>query len=538
MGKKSFWFAGRTRVRRTPSQKHRQRKQEAAATRKSADDRYTGASAHFIDPDEEREPPQTPTPISFPQVDPLECRSWSHVAPPPNFQALFTRVLKPTDIAEKHVEALNIELRPQCSVEEMLPAAIDGSSYLPTLEFGTVNQASESNAATKMNDDATRKRKAFADRVAELELDNITAYRVITRNFQSGASKPPRLAYMRTFWQGMESMSQYWDCTMDQHYSVSKHEDNGEKSPKRQKLDSEVDASEDTTAGAYNGLPVRTTDGENVSSTDARISIEQSESSPSDDLAVAEDPQIESAVPPPSITKAWHLRPRKRYKGLRTNAGRQMPDQFRVEMTRGFVEGTVWPFQCNVHPPRMLPLVHFSKLKLPVRQSHAVYRLPTDRDRARAGGLVGPVLGVQVRSDVEFERDEAKARLDVMREIGGLLQLAQERAREGKTESKPGEGKWWTTAPRWGGGPGGEVENQDGNSDIVAVAAELLADTKNGSGKAGKDTSMKRQKKTPAMLWKELKCGSGYFDPKTDYAAIGKDPASEVDEVRSVPTCL
>ena len=118
-----------------------------------------------------------------------------------------------------------------------------------------------------------------------------------------------------------------------------------------------------------------------------------------------------------------------------------------------------------------------------------------------------------------------------MREIGGLLQLAQERAREGKKEVKPGEGKWWTTVPRWGGGPGGEVENQDGNSDVVATAAEALNAGKDENGeKVGRKP---RQKKSPALLWKELRPGSGYFDPKTDYEAIGKEPDSPWDTVRS-----
>jgi type IV secretory pathway VirB10-like protein len=56
--------------------------------------------------------------------------------------------------------------------------------------------------------------------------------------------------------------------------------------------------------------------------------------------------------------------------------------------------------------------------------------------------------------------DQRKAVLDLAREVGVMLLLAQERAREGKDPARPGEGKWWTVTPRWGGGPGGLMEDE------------------------------------------------------------------------------
>ena len=474
---------------------------------------------HQVDADEERDPPPDPTPVDFPSVEWFRPREWNDETPPPNFQSLFTKILKPTDVSETHLKALNIDIRPPCLVVEMLPAAPDGSSYIPPLTIEQEPTADSSNAsAAKATPGPARKRKDFEDRLAELRVDNPTAYRAIARNNKPGV-KPPRLAYMRVFWQGLESMSQYWDCTLDQYNSTNEQDDSGEKSPKRQKLDtgSEVDQDDGHGTSVFDTLPVRTADEETKAGADKKTRGSESDHSPTHS---ADTP---ATLPPNSPSP-----PGLRYKGLRTNTGRAMPDQFRIETVRGFVEGTVWPFQCNVHPPRRMPLVHFGTLKLPVRQSAAVYRLPTDRARAKEGGIVGPILGVQVRAETEFNGDEGKGRLDVMREIGGLLQLAQERAREGKKEVKPGEGRWWTTVPRWGGGPGGEVEAKEGNSDVVALAAELL----NGKDASSSSRKPPRQKKTPAMLWKELRPGSGYFDPKTDYMAIGKDPASEYDEVR------
>ena len=165
-----------------------------------------------------------------------------------------------------------------------------------------------------------------------------------------------------------------------------------------------------------------------------------------------------------------------------------------------------------------MPSVQFGKLSLPVRQTAAVYRIPRDRTRARQGRLEGPIIALQVRADTDFVEDagrplEDKSRLDLMREFGGLLQLAQERRREGKTEVRPGEGRWWTMNPRWGGGPGGEVVSDIVNSDVAQSAEALLAGLKGTKGNEHKDNTRKQRRKTPAMLWKELRCGSALWDP-------------------------
>lgn len=68
-----------------------------------------------------------------------------------------------------------------------------------------------------------------------------------------------------------------------------------------------------------------------------------------------------------------------------------------------------------------------------------------------------------------------RARLDVLREIGLLLEIAQERYREGKTEDKPGVGKWWTEKPRFGGGKaGGDNEKADAPSSPEKKTASAV----------------------------------------------------------------
>lgn len=142
-------------------------------------------------------------------------------------------------------------------------------------------------------------------------------------------------------------------------------------------------------------------------------------------------------------------------------------------------------------------------------------------------------MGVQTRPETSFrlpEEQVGKGRgeaLDLLREVAALLLLAQERAREGKSEKKPGEGKWYTSTPRWGGGPGGEVGNAAGNSDEETSKKE---DKKFGRTKSRRTSA--------AEAYKTLHPGMGTWDPKTTYLAIGKREESEVDDVSPLTVIL
>ena len=116
-----------------------------------------------------------------------------------------------------------------------------------------------------------------------------------------------------------------------------------------------------------------------------------------------------------------------------------------------------------------------------------------DRARNRAGILEGPIFAFQARHETNFsgEGAEGKAsncrgsgkldRTDILREVGALLVLAQERAREGKPEVVPGKGKWWAEKARWGGGSGeavGKPLQEDDESVPMEVTDEMAARAK------------------------------------------------------------
>ena len=531
---KTSWFIGGV--------KHKTKKKKTS-TKASAtltiDGKLTlslpGTAFAGTDPERERDPPPEPTPISFPAHVESEGRPWTEHDAPPSFQSLFSRILKPSDISEEHLKALNIKTLPKCSISELVPDALDGSSYLsPAMPPPQI----EDDKPTGPPNEITRKRKDFDDRLAELRIDNDLAFRVLSKRVPVG-TKPPRVAFMRKFYEGLENMSQYWDCSLDQYYDIfeTHRGDDGGNCVKRQRLEN----------GGFS--PRRSPDQQSRPDFEKTVPILTSHSASSNseaelnatDALRKEDQEImdeasrhirsTSATPEPQLQK--------RYKGRRNGTGRDMPDQFRTDTVRAFVEGAVWAFRTSLSIPRLPPIVQFNKLNLPVRQTGAVYRLPSDRTKARQGWQEGPILSLQVRADSEFQDENGKqreqmCRLDSLREIAGLLQLAQERRREGRKEVKPGEGMWWTTKPRWGGGEGGDAQNEIGNTDILQAAEELLGAAREKSGKPGKDRSRAPAKKTPAMLWKELKPGRGNWDPRTEYVAIGKEPSSEWDEVSTL----
>jgi len=428
--------------------------------------------------------------------------------------------LKPSEVTYQHLEALNLEILPLCSIEALVPSAPDGTSYVPSLAIKPAAPVLSYAQASQANPNTAKRRQEFEERLAELKVDNDTAFRVITRTYKDG-SKPPRLAYMRKFWAGLENMSQYWDCSLDQYYEVVTGPDEEGTSPKRQcfhanKLRNSKSFPSSTPSAEQVNLDLRVFQ----SAMEVKVNGLRPDSPSAQRMFAKPRSPPFSAVTPADTDRAMRSssaspepRPRMRYKGRRTSTGQEMPNEFRSETVRAFVEGTIWPFQCSIAAPRHMPMVQLGKLIFPVRQTAAVYRVPQDRTRARQGQLEGPMMIVQVRPDGNFtdgaaQSQEIKSTLDLLREVGGLLQIAQERRREGTKQEKPGEGEWWTIKPRWGGGAGGEIANEIGNADIVEAAEELLGGMRDSLG------GRVRKKKTPAMLWKEVKCGSGFWDPK------------------------
>ena len=232
-------------------------------------------------------------------------------------------------------------------------------------------------------------------------------------------------------------MAQYWDCSLDNYFYVP----DSMTGDVIHGTDIRAPPSLPTTGVAHAHAHAQS-NGKIYGADGTSRSTAAADTPPS--AACLTEP--EQSPPPPGMKCV--------YTGQRVGTGSAMPEAFRDETLRGFVEAAAWNFNCQVvvsqHPPRLAA----GKLLLPVRQSMMVGRTPKDRSEARRGRVEGPVLLVQARPPRAEGETEA---IDLVREVGGMLLGAQERDREGCEEKAQGEGKWWTCTPRWGGGSGGPM---------------------------------------------------------------------------------
>ncbi|KAF4980082.1 hypothetical protein FZEAL_3832 [Fusarium zealandicum] len=222
---------------------------------------------------------------------------------------------------------------------------------------------------------------------------------------------------------------------------------------------------------------------------------------------------------------------------FRTNRGSSMPLEYRSNIMTAFLKLVAYDFGCNVAPARVEPRLHLTSPEgTGSRKTYCpsgclfVFQSPTTREAARAGAVYGPVAAVSARGSTDFTTPdpETAQSLDLAREIVAALITAQHRAREGKTENRFGEGKWWSTEKRWGGGPGGpigrEIEKDAVQGDKDAKPSEDNAVRMPVSKKPRKNMSIYdnyRMVRPPASTW----------DRKAQYEAIGKRQGADYDDI-------
>ncbi|KAI5850603.1 hypothetical protein BZA05DRAFT_374232 [Tricharina praecox] len=144
-----------------------------------------------------------------------------------------------------------------------------------------------------------------------------------------------------------------------------------------------------------------------------------------------------------------------------------MPERFRDDLVKNFVEPICWGHGVRVYPPRAPPKLHVQHSKFSVHLNYHIHWTPTDSQEARSGLVDGPALGMQIRHEHAFRAlndpaaaikkrrkklmaaalaakgilvvgDDGAAHdvVGVTREIAALLSIAQMRAKEGATEKK------------------------------------------------------------------------------------------------------
>ena len=416
-----------------------------------------------------REPPPPATPLDFPRCEPSKL-SASELGASYDLVKLFSSTLR-TGPTIQHLQALNVSLVNGLSLEQVVPRDFIPNSLWS--EDPTANNSSESlepalpKSVSLSNGVPAPAKEDFFIRAKELLYDNEDGFRAIQRRTPLPNHQPARIVHFRKFWEGLLLMAGHWDTSLDNH-SNSKDRDG--------KCAMDVDELHSDSA-----------------ETEQKVEAEKSE-------------DVE-----------------KTYAGRRTGTGRDMPGKYREDTVFMLVETLAWAFRCRLEQPHSQQRLQLQGTMIPILYAASVHRVPRDVRQARRGVVEGPMLGVLCREQTsfrDFDEPEGEGKqeiLDLLRETGLMLMLAQKRAREGKKEEVPGTGKWWANAPRWGGGAAGELE----------VANEEIAGDPTSS-----ESSRKRVRKPTRMdAWKTVQPPSSIWERGVTYQHIGKEIDSEYDDV-------
>ncbi|KAF9762514.1 hypothetical protein IL306_003396 [Fusarium sp. DS 682] len=222
---------------------------------------------------------------------------------------------------------------------------------------------------------------------------------------------------------------------------------------------------------------------------------------------------------------------------FRTSAGSSMPLEYRNNLITAFIKLVAYDFGCNVSPSRTEPRLHFSSPQgSGSRKSFCpsgclfIFQSPTTREAARAGVVHGPVAAVSARGTTDFTQPdpETAQSLDLAREIVAALITAQHRARQGRTEKRFGEGEWWTTKKRWGGGPGGPI-GREIEKDLVQGDKDAKPSDENGLPMP----LAKKPRKNMSIYdnYRMIRPPSSTWDKKAQYEAIGRPKGADYDDI-------
>ncbi|KAI1207410.1 uncharacterized protein F4807DRAFT_176918 [Annulohypoxylon truncatum] len=463
-----------------------------------------------------------PTPIRLPQCNP-ELRG----EPQPSLVRFLQQLQRPNELTEAHFAALGVHVHADAPAEEVIP----DPSYLPVfsewegVDLDEARRRDETFRQPLCNGGKSPEARFFLECRNELSVPNQAAFRSVRRVKPEPGKQQPRLGNCYEFYKQMELMASYWD---DTSLPPLVPEEDEEESPP---------------------LPPRPADGssEQLATGAAPESNTRSEA----------DPEAKPKKEPQRTT-------------YRTSPGSQMPAEFRHNFISAFVKLIAYAFGCNVLPPRVEPRLQLlsppfrksSQPKAPFSQTASYFpsgcvflcKAPTTREAARAGIVEGPIAAVSARNTTNFNTP-ADSYIDFGRELVAALITAQHRAREGQPEKRFGEGKWWATEKRWGGGEGGpigrEVDGDPvvGDKDAVALGnGEGVGASKPGSSSSsqskGKSSPLppipmrgqpvsKKPRKNMSIYdsYRMVRLPSSNWDKKTKYATIGKVKGADYDDV-------
>jgi hypothetical protein len=373
---------------------------------------------------------------------------------------LLQEIVRPADLTPHHLNALGVFIHPAARLTDLIP---DPECIPP---FGHWEAVSLEEAHT-INESARRPRNdgglspgaiLFRDRRTELSVDNEAAFRAVRRLAPPAGKSQVRLGNSFEFFRNLESLAGFWDDTSQ---------------------------------------PVTARLAEDGKSKDA-----DSDKAESDAQKETADAKRDDNRPPPDDRQFF-----------RTASGSAMPAEYRHSILASFLKLVTYDFGCSIGAPRVEPRLNLNAPSVPIdehmsedagvpvktkrRKRYAssfgcgcafIYHTPTVRLDAKNGIVEGPIAAVSARHTTNFPPQSSEgdrdSLLDFSRELVAAVLTAQHRRRQGRKERRIGEGAWWTTKARWGGGPGGPIGREVdliSGQDVIGDKDEIPSSSPSGS---------------------------------------------------------
>ncbi|KAJ6790332.1 hypothetical protein PWT90_10540 [Aphanocladium album] len=425
-----------------------------------------------------------PTPIALPRYQPF-AQDGTPVQPSESLSALLsTTGRRPAAIASIALSAIGLDLKADVDVQQLIP----DPSFIPDFarwDQMTLEQAQDANTSTQRPLNTGKLSPGchvYLERKMELSSVNEEAFRTVRRIQAPMGKIAPRLGNAWEFFRCLEQLTIYWD---------------------------------DPTK-----VPSLPPSPEIFAGDDA--------AEPSEKPATAAGPDANGSIG-------------------RTQAGHQMPAGLRHSLVATFVKLVAYDFGCSASPSKTEPRLQLrspSNSRASPRKSYCpsrcqfVFKNPQNREAFRHGHIYGPVAAISCRPETNFTKPslEAAQSMDLAREVIAALITAQHRAREGKEEERFGQGQWWTTRPRWGGGPGGPIGREIQN-DEIAGDKDLPPDAGDDAPAPAPPTKRPRRGMTMYDNYRMVRPPAATWDRKAKYMSIGKQTGADYDDIFLV-SCL
>lgn len=378
--------------------------------------------------------------------------------------------------------AIGLDLVLEASIDQLMP----DSSFIPDFrQWDALSQdtAGEQNQASRLplrNGNSSPGCQTYLERKRELANSNEDAFRTVRRITPPKGKQQARLGNAYEFFRCLELLTTFWDDPTQ---------------PSDMPPSPELSSAEVSEAQGHKGP----------------ATAEEREPSPKED---------------------------NQNFAQRTAPGSAMPAEYRQSLMSAFIKLVAYDFGCNVTAARLEPRLQLSSSKDPklARKTTCpsgcsfVYQSATTREAARAGIIHGPVAAVSSRAGVDFTTPDVETAqsLDLAREVIAALVTAQHRSREGKTEKRFGEGEWWTSKPRWGGGTGGPI-GREIEKDSVQGDKDAPPTDENGLP----TPVVKKARKTLSIYdnYRMVRPPASTWDKKARYEAIGRQRGADYDDI-------